>query len=295
MDGAAKREGNAWRLATERNPTRHRRIRLPQDARTLHVRRASAEQARDATPVLALRARDETLATGADDHRGARRARNSRGRGAGVRGAAVGRDLQLADRRRRSGPREPPALRRRARGPHPCRPRRDRVAQPFLDITRSVGTTGEAGLLSVAFPPRYWETGRFVVYYVDRGGSIQIAEYRRSAANPEVADPLSARSILTIAHPTYTNHYGGSLAFGPDGLLYVGTGDGGGGGDPSGNAQNLDSLLGKVLRIDPFGGDPYAIPAGNPFVGVAGKRRRSSRTGCATRGGSSSTARPATS
>jgi hypothetical protein len=146
------------------------------------------------------------------------------------------------------------------------------LAQAFLDITGTVGTTGEAGLLSVAFPPRYWETGRFVVYYVDRGGSIQIAEYRRSAASPEVADPLSARSILTIPHPTYTNHYGGSLAFGPDGLLYVGTGDGGGTGDPFGNGQNLDSLLGKVLRIDPFAGDPYAIPAGNPFVGQVGKR-----------------------
>jgi hypothetical protein len=146
------------------------------------------------------------------------------------------------------------------------------LAQPFLDISGSVGTTGEAGLLSLAFPPRYWQTGRFVVFYVDRAGVIQIAEFRRSAGNPEVADALSERTILTIPHPTYSNHYGGSLAFGPDGLLYAGTGDGGGTGDPLGNAQDLDSLLGKVLRIDPFGAEPYAIPPGNPFVGQAGTR-----------------------
>ena len=137
--------------------------------------------------------------------------------------------------------------------------------QPFLDISALVSQAGEGGLLSVAFPPRYWQTGRFVVYYIDLGGSIQFAEYRRSAADPELADPLSARPILTIAHPVFSNHYGGSMAFGPDGLLYVGTGDGGGGGDPDGNAQNLGSLLGKLLRIDPFSGTPYAIPASEPL------------------------------
>ena len=142
--------------------------------------------------------------------------------------------------------------------------------QPFLDIGPLVSQLGEGGLLSIAFPPQYWQTGRFVVYYVDLGGSIQLAEYRRSPADPELADPLSARAILTIAHPVFSNHYGGSTAFGPDGLLYVGTGDGGGGGDPEGNAQNLGSLLGKLLRIEPFSGTPYAIPAKNPFVGVPG-------------------------
>ena len=146
------------------------------------------------------------------------------------------------------------------------------VAQPFLDVSSLVSTDGEGGLLSIAFPPRYWQTGRFVIVYVDVAGSIQVAEYRRSASNPLLADPLSARSILTIAHPTFTNHYGGSSVFGPDGLLYLGTGDGGGAGDPDGNAQNLGALLGKLLRIDPFGADPYAIPAGNPFVGMAGVR-----------------------
>jgi hypothetical protein len=146
------------------------------------------------------------------------------------------------------------------------------LPEPFLDISPLVSQAGEGGLLSVAFPPRYWQSGRFVVYYTDLGGSIRIVEYRRSASSPEVADPLSARPLLTIAHPVYSNHYGGSMQFGPDGLLYVGTGDGGGGDDPDGNAQNLGSLLGKMLRIDPFSGDPYAIPAGNPFAGVAGAR-----------------------
>ena len=145
-------------------------------------------------------------------------------------------------------------------------------AQPFLDISSLVSQLGEGGLLSVAFPPRYWQTGRFVVYYVGLSGSIQLAEYRRSPADPELADPLSARAILTIAHPGFNNHYGGSMAFGPDGLLYVGTGDGGGGGDPDGNAQNLGSLLGKLLRIGPFSGTPYSIPPTNPFVGVLGTR-----------------------
>src|SRR5580765_1156669 len=146
------------------------------------------------------------------------------------------------------------------------------LPQPFLDITGLVSQIGEGGLLSVAFQPRYWQTGRFVVYYVDLGGSIQIVEYRRSASNPALADPTSARPILTIPHPDASNHYGGSMQFGPDGLLYVGTGDGGGAGDQFGNSRNLGSLLGKLLRIDPFSGNPYAIPAGNPFVGVPGSR-----------------------
>ncbi len=146
------------------------------------------------------------------------------------------------------------------------------LPQPFLDITGLVSENGEGGLLSVAFPPRYWQTGRFVVYYTNLAGAIQIVEYRRSALDPTLADPTSARPILTIPHPDASNHYGGSMQFGPDGLLYVGTGDGGGGGDQFGNSRNLGSLLGKLLRIDPFSGDPYAIPAGNPFVGVAAAR-----------------------
>jgi hypothetical protein len=148
------------------------------------------------------------------------------------------------------------------------------LPEPFLDISDVVNQNpfGEGGLLSIAFPPRYWQTGLFVVFYVDTGGSIQIAEYRRSATGPELADPLSARLILTIPHTASMHHYGGSLAFGPDGLLYIGTGDGGSPGDSLGNAQNLGSLLGKVLRINPFGDAPYAIPPGNPFVGQPGAR-----------------------
>ena len=95
---------------------------------------------------------------------------------------------------------------------------------------------------------------------------IVIAEYQRSAANPNVADPTSKREILRIAHPTYKNHYGGQVTIGPDGMLYAATGDGGGSSDPGNNAQDTTSLLGKLLRVDPNGGDPYAIPAGNPFA-----------------------------
>ena len=131
----------------------------------------------------------------------------------------------------------------------------------FLDLTSLVLSGGERGLLSMAFAPDYASTGRFYVYYTARTptGQLVIAEYRRST-NPDVADPGSARPVLTIPHPV-SNHNGGQLQFGPDGFLYIGTGDGGGGGDPDGNGQNLETLLGKLLRINPVGA-PYAIPAG---------------------------------
>ena len=140
----------------------------------------------------------------------------------------------------------------------------------FLDLTSLVLSGGERGLLSMAFAPDYASTGRFYVYYTARTptGQLVIAEYRRST-NPDVADPASARPVLTIPHPV-SNHNGGQLQFGPDGFLYIGTGDGGGGGDPDGNGQNLETLLGKLLRINPVGA-PYAIPADNPFVGQAGR------------------------
>ena len=114
----------------------------------------------------------------------------------------------------------------------------------FLDITSMVNTAGEGGLLSVAFPPDYDATGLFYVHYVRSDGSIQLDEFRGQ-------DPASRRPVLTIAHPGQTNHYGGAAHFGPDGLLYISTGDGGGGGDPGENAQDTRELLGKVLRIDP--------------------------------------------
>jgi glucose/arabinose dehydrogenase len=141
----------------------------------------------------------------------------------------------------------------------------------FLNIRGQVQFGGEQGLLSVAFPADYRQSGLFYVYYVTPGGDLAIEEYRR--ANPGHADPSSARRVLTIPHPGESNHNGGQLQFGPDGFLYAGTGDGGGGGDPDNSAQTTTSLLGKLLRIDPrpSGGDPYSSPASNPFVGDPGR------------------------
>jgi glucose/arabinose dehydrogenase len=138
------------------------------------------------------------------------------------------------------------------------------VAEPFLDIRALVGSSGsEQGLLGLAFHPRYTDTRTFFVNYTDRNGDTVVARYRVSA-DPERADPVSATVILTVRQPA-ANHNGGHLAFGPDGKLYIGLGDGGGAGDRFGNAQNPAALLGKMLRIDVDGGEPYAIPPDNPF------------------------------
>jgi glucose/arabinose dehydrogenase len=145
---------------------------------------------------------------------------------------------------------------------------RNVVDAPFLNIRGLVECCGEEGLFSVAFPPDYEQSGRFYVYYTVRGGEInRVAEFRRST--PTTADPGSGRTVIEFSHPTFGNHNGGQLQFGPDGRLYIGTGDGGGGGDPDGNGQNVNSLLGKLLRIDPLPGNAgaYAIPPGNPFAG----------------------------
>jgi len=146
-----------------------------------------------------------------------------------------------------------------------------RVGRPFLDIRDRVDYDGaERGLLSVAFPDDYKTSGRFYVYYVDKGGSIQIDEFHR--ASPTRAAPGSRRTVITIPHPVNANHNGGQMQFlGED--LYFGTGDGGAGGDPPNNAQNKDVLLGKLLRIDPLpaAGKPYSVPASNPFVGAPGR------------------------
>jgi glucose/arabinose dehydrogenase len=146
-----------------------------------------------------------------------------------------------------------------------------RVGKPFLDIRSMVGYDGaERGLLSIAFPGDYEESGRFYVYFVNKGGSIEIDEYHRQS--PTRAAPKSRRTVITIPHPTNANHNGGQMQFlGED--LYFGTGDGGAGGDPPNNAQNKDVLLGKLLRIDPLPADgkPYTIPASNPFVGGGGR------------------------
>ncbi|MDN2678664.1 PQQ-dependent sugar dehydrogenase [Janthinobacterium sp. SUN033] len=148
------------------------------------------------------------------------------------------------------------------------------LATPFLDISTLTTTSGERGLLSLAFHPQYASNGYFFIYYTNLAGDIVIERRQVSAGNANVADPLSALAILTIAHPTFSNHYGGLLSFGPDGYLYAGTGDGGSGGDPPGNAQNTNVLLGKLLRLDVNASSvaqPYAIPPGNPFASAGGR------------------------
>ncbi len=141
------------------------------------------------------------------------------------------------------------------------------LAAHFLDISALVSTGGEQGLLSMAFHPDYSTNGYFYVYYTDVNGNTRVVRHTVSA-DPNVADPSSAKLILTVGQP-YANHNGGLITFGPDGMLYIGLGDGGAGGDPDNNGQNLGTLLGSLLRIDVDGGDPYAIPSDNPFVGDA--------------------------
>jgi glucose/arabinose dehydrogenase len=126
-----------------------------------------------------------------------------------------------------------------------------RLRRPFLDLRGEVSTLAEQGLLSIAFAPDYARSGRFYVDYTDRDGDIQVQEFRRSARSPDRADRSTRRNVLEIEHSKYPHHIGGQLQFGPDGLLYVGVGDGGGIGDPSGHAQDPGSPLGKLLRIDP--------------------------------------------
>lgn len=149
----------------------------------------------------------------------------------------------------------------------------------FMDLpANALSTAGEGGLLGLAFAPDYATSGKFYVNVTNPAGDIEVREYTRSTANPLVADLATARTIITVPHPTYQNHYGGFVGFSPtDGYLYISTGDGGFGGDPNNNAQNLNSLLGKILRIDvssdAFPGDAsrnYAIPASNPYAAGGG-------------------------
>lgn len=142
---------------------------------------------------------------------------------------------------------------------------------PFLDIRERVQYGGEEGLLSIAFHPMYATNGLFFVYFTNKNGDIQIDRYTAMPASSNTANPSSARTIIIIPHPTFGNHNGGQLAFGPDGFLYMGTGDGGSGGDPPNNAQSLNILLGKILRLD-VSQDPYAIPSLNPFRNTPGAR-----------------------
>lgn len=150
------------------------------------------------------------------------------------------------------------------------------AATPFLDVSGSISTEGERGLLGFAAAPDFAASGTFYVYLTAPDGTIELRRYRTPAGNRDVADPATADVLLRIAHPA-SNHNGGWIDFGPDGLLYLAVGDGGGGGDPDNNAQNRNVLLGKLLRIDVasdgFPADAnrdYAIPAGNPFATTGG-------------------------
>lgn len=144
-------------------------------------------------------------------------------------------------------------------------------SEPFLDLSGAVSDTGEQGLLSIAFAPDFDRSRLLYAYYTDGEGNQRISEFE--APTDERVDPESEREVL-VMDDFASNHNGGLLLFGPDGLLYVGTGDGGLGGDPERNGQDLGSLLGKILRIDPRASDgrPYTVPDDNPFVGRAGAR-----------------------
>ena len=147
------------------------------------------------------------------------------------------------------------------------------VTSTFLNISTKISTGDERGLLGLAFHPNYETNRKFYVYFTLKDGDIGINEYKASASNPNVAVLSTRRRILTINHPN-SNHNGGMLAFGRDGYLYIGVGDGGGAGDVPNNAQNKDRLLGKILRIDingTLGKRQYKIPKSNPFVGRAGR------------------------
>jgi glucose/arabinose dehydrogenase len=147
------------------------------------------------------------------------------------------------------------------------------AAEPFLDISAEVTAGGEQGLLSIAFAPDYQRSGRFYVDFTDTEGDTRVWELRRSESDPRVADPRTRRELLFVDQP-FSNHNGGLLLFGPDRKLYVGLGDGGSASDPMRNGQDLSTLLGKILRIDPLpsGDEPYGIPQSNPFTDEEGAR-----------------------
>jgi glucose/arabinose dehydrogenase len=145
------------------------------------------------------------------------------------------------------------------------------LPEPFLDISADVRSGGEQGLLSMAFSPSYADDGLIYVNYTDLQGDTRVVEFERESA--ERVDPASRRELIKIDQP-YANHNGGLVLFDPTGMLLIGMGDGGAGGDPDNRAQNLGDLLGKLLRIDPksSGGGPYGIPKDNPFVDQQGAR-----------------------
>ncbi|MBA2241185.1 MAG: PQQ-dependent sugar dehydrogenase [Solirubrobacterales bacterium] len=144
----------------------------------------------------------------------------------------------------------------------------EELGRSFLDIRGKVSDDGERGLLSIAFP-NYRKSRVFYVFYTDNRGDLRVVKYKRKGLK---AVPKSAQSVIRVGHRQASNHNGGQIAFGPDGFLYISTGDGGGAGDPENDAQDKSSLLGKILRIDPTAkGRPYRVPKSNPY---AGKRRK---------------------
>lgn len=146
-------------------------------------------------------------------------------------------------------------------------------AAPYLDLTGETTTGGERGLLSIAFAPDYAQSGRMWADYTDLRGNSHVTEWTRSGVDPLTVDPASRRELLSVDQP-FSNHNGGLLLVDPSGMLLIGLGDGGSGGDPENRAQNLSDLLGKILRIDPrpVGDRPYGIPPDNPFVHRPGAR-----------------------
>jgi glucose/arabinose dehydrogenase len=151
------------------------------------------------------------------------------------------------------------------------------LTDPFLNVSSLLSTGGERGLLGIAFDPQYDANRRFYVYYTNTAGNIVIARYLRNATDANLADSSSATLLLTVAHPNFSNHNGGMLAFGPDGCLYAGIGDGGSdggsGGDPNNNGQSISSLLGKLLRLNPDTGGACSNGIINPFVLVGGAQQ----------------------
>ncbi|PYO92462.1 MAG: glucose dehydrogenase, partial [Gemmatimonadetes bacterium] len=137
--------------------------------------------------------------------------------------------------------------------------------RPLLNLTGRIASGGERGLLCIAFDPQFATNGRFFVYFTDHNGDLRIVRYTVSS-DRDSTDEATADTILAIPHPGQANHNGGQLQFGPDNMLWIGTGDGGGSGDPGGNSQNKHALLGKLLRLDVSGASGYTIPAGNPGV-----------------------------
>jgi glucose/arabinose dehydrogenase len=142
---------------------------------------------------------------------------------------------------------------------------------PYLSLAGRVATGAEQGLLGLAFDPGYATNGRFVVHYTDVSGNTVVSLFHVSAGDPDQADPASETILLTVEQP-FANHNGGQILFGPDGMLYIGLGDGGGGGDPGGRGQSVTDLLGDILRLDVTSGTAYTVPADNPFVGRSDAR-----------------------